>query len=255
MQLVQSREASSVQCFPRANFQELVRQVPSFFRYLCEQMAFRVVQANDLAKEQDHNAPLSGRISNFDLTTVHQTIAHSGQTGELSIRDEQAETVGAFYFDAGRPSSGQFQHLTGEEAFWQLFLTETLSGTFSFSIGERSLTQWIASERITRSSEDMLIAALQYRDEYDALKKELPAPTVKLRVGAGELNWNDAAPAELKPVATKIWDLASRKPATAPELYRQCSVCELKIAQAVKVLLDGNQLHPFEPASALKAFA
>src|SRR4051812_12777362 len=36
--LVRAAEETSLQCFPRNNFPELVRAVPSFFRYLCEQM-------------------------------------------------------------------------------------------------------------------------------------------------------------------------------------------------------------------------
>ena len=253
LRLVEAREAASVQCFPRANFQELLRQVPSFFQYLCEQMAYRVVQANERAKHHGYNAPLSGRISHFDLTTVHQTISHSRQTGELSIKDEHAQIVGAFYFEAGRPSAGRFQHLTGEEAYWQLFLTENLTGTFSFSVGERALTSAIESQRILRSAEDMLIAALQYRDEYDALSKEsLPAST-KLRAVGTEFEWNGSAPVELEPVATQIWESVSRKPASAKELYRKCSVCELKIALVVRELVATNKLKPFDAAAELRA--
>src|SRR4051812_210553 len=158
--LVRAREASSVQCFPRAKFAELVQLVPAFFQYLCEQMAYRVVQARDLARNQENRTPLSGRISHFDLSTVHQTIANSGQTGELCIKDEHSETVGAFFFENGRPAAGQFQHLTGEEAYWQLFLSETLSGTFAFTVGEQTVTKSIESGKIKGPLSDMLIVAL-----------------------------------------------------------------------------------------------
>ncbi|MEP6604380.1 MAG: cyclic nucleotide-binding domain-containing protein, partial [Spartobacteria bacterium] len=119
-QLVRAKEASSLQCFPRANFPELLRLVPSFFRYVCEELAHRLLQERDLVDEQNDDLHLSGRISNFDLTTIHQTIMSSGQTGELSIKDDKGEPLGAFYFEAGRPCAGQFQHLTGAESFWQL---------------------------------------------------------------------------------------------------------------------------------------
>jgi CRP-like cAMP-binding protein len=241
-QLVRAPTGASLQCFPRANFHQLVRLVPSFFRYLCEQMAFRVLQANDQVQQMD-SAPLSGRISHFDLTTVHQTIANSGQTGELRIKDELADTIGAFYFEAGRPAAGQFEHLTGEEAFWQLFLHETLAGTFSFSVGERPMTNWIASGQIVRSTGDMLIAALQFRDELDALKKQIQAETsARLIPKKQEFHWNGGAPEELRPVATRVWELVQRKPLTIGELYRQCSVCELKIYQVVHHLFDQEQI-------------
>jgi CRP-like cAMP-binding protein len=257
MHLVRAREVASVQCFPRSKFGELARLVPSFFLYLCEQMACRVVQADDLAKNHDHRAPLSGRISHFDLSTVHQTIANSGQTGELKIRDDEGETIGAFYFESGRPASGQFQHLTGEEAYWQLFLNETLSGTFSFSVGERPLTNWIESGKITRTVGDMLIVALQYRDEFDALKKEFQDKPGRVMAITSELHWNGNAPPNLRPVANQIWELVSRKPATINELYRQCSVCELKVYHAVHELLAGRQIAFAEQAitAALKTAA
>ena len=242
-QLVRSPTGASLQCFPRANFHQLVRLVPLFFRYLCEQMAFRVLQANDEVQNKDEHAPLSGRISHFDLTTVHQTIANSGQTGELRIKDEEAETIGAFYFEAGRPSAGQFEHLTGEEAFWQLFLRETLAGTFSFSVGERSMTNWIGSGKIGRTTGDLLIAALQFRDELNALKKEIrPELGARLVPKRPDLHWNGGAPKELQPVANRVWDLVQCKPLGINEVYRQCTVCELKIYQVVNHLLREEQL-------------
>ncbi len=240
---VRSADGASLQCFPRANFHQLVRAVPSFFCYLCEQMAFRVLQADDQAKNLDQHAPLSGRISHFDLTTVHQTIANAGQTGQLSIKDEQAETIGAFYFESGRPSAGQFQHLTGEEAFWQLFLNEALSGTFSFSVGERPMTNWIESGQIVRNTGDMLIAALQFRDELNALKQEIqPHSGAKLTPTRQELHWNGGAPEELRPIADRVWGLVKSKPLSIGEVYRQCSVCELKIYQVVNHLLTHEQI-------------
>ncbi len=243
IQLVRALTVASLQCFPRANFHQLVRSVPSFFRYLCEQMAFRVLKANHRAQDVLQHAPLSGHISHFDLTTVHQTIASSGQTGQLSIKDDHAETVGAFYFESGRPSAGQFQHLTGEEAFWQLFLNESLSGTFSFSVGERPLTTWIESGQIARSTPDMLISALQYRDELNDLKKEIRPPShARISPTKTSLQWNGGAPEELRPLAGRIWDLVQNKPLSIGEVFRQCSVCELKVYQVINHLLTQEQI-------------
>jgi len=249
-QIVRAREAASVQCFPKAKFAELARQVPPFFLYLCEQMACRIVAAGHLARTMDHRAPLSGRISHFDLSTVHQTIANSSQTGELKIKDEDAEAIGIFYFENGRPVAGQFQHLTGEEAYWQLFLSETLSGTFSFSVGERSLPDCIESSRIGKTVSDMLIVGLQYRDEFEALKNDLQKTNGRLMATASELHWNGDEPESLRPVAERIWELVSRKPATLSELYRNSSVAEVKIYRVVDHLLANKQIGFVEDATA-----
>jgi hypothetical protein len=207
-------------------------------------MAGRLLQAHDLPLHQSHGLELTGCISTFDLTTIHQTVVNSGQTGELQIKDEHAETVGAFYFESGRLSAGQFQHLTGEEAFWQLFLIEALSGTFSFSAAEKSLTESVQSARIESSGGDRLIVALQYRDEFNALKPQVPAPPIKLEPAVPTLSWNDAALQYLAPVANRVWEVVSKRPLTVPEIYRNCSACELKVYTVVHQLLQSNQLAP-----------
>jgi CRP-like cAMP-binding protein len=239
-QMVRAKEAASLQCFPRANFPELLRLVPDFYRYLCEQMAARLLKERDLADDLENSLELSGRISNFDLTTIHQTIMSSGQTGELSIQDETGHTVGAFYFETGRPRAARFQHLTGEDAFWQLFLSDQLSGTFSFSVGEHPLTDANESAPIAPRN-DLLITALQYRDELDALKKGMKNHSEKLRARATDLKWNGAAPEPLRPLAEQVWNLLGRGPKTIAELYRECGVCELKIFQVVSELLYSDQ--------------
>jgi CRP-like cAMP-binding protein len=125
--LVRTCEPVSLQCFKRKDFAELIRRVPSFFHYLSGQLALRLSQASDLALTQSHCLELSGSLSNFDLITIYQTIANSSQTGQLRISNPNSELISAFFFEQGQPRCGQFEHLTGEEAFWQLFVTEELA--------------------------------------------------------------------------------------------------------------------------------
>ncbi|HJT80621.1 MAG TPA: cyclic nucleotide-binding domain-containing protein [Chthoniobacterales bacterium] len=237
-----AEDETSLQCFPRANFDELLRRVPSFYHYLCGHMAARLMQAHDLPLQQSHGLELSGRISTFDLTTIHQTVVNSGQTGELQIKDENAETMGAFYFETGRLSAGQFQHLTGIEAFWQLFLIDAISGTFSFSAAEKPLTDSVQSTRIDSTGSDLLIVALQYRDEFNALKAQMPSTATKLKPVTATMRWNGEAPDQLSQLAHKIWDVISKRPLTLSELYRHCSMCEFKIYQVIHELLKSKQV-------------
>jgi len=202
------------------------------------------MQAADMPLYQSHGLELSGRMSTFDLTTIHQTVVNSGQTGELQIKDEHMETIGAFFFEAGRLSAGQFQHLTGEEAFWQLFLVDTLSGTFSFSAAEKPLADSVQSARIDSSGGDRLINALQYRDEFNALKAQMPYLSTRLKVAGQSLNWNGEKPPELAPLAQKVWDLVSKRAATVDQIYRQCSACEYKVYHVVHELFQSYQLVP-----------
>jgi CRP-like cAMP-binding protein len=236
--LMRAREKVSLQCIRSKDFAELARRVPSFFRYLCEQMAGHLLQTHELALSKSHCLELSGSLANFDLVTIHQTILSSMQTGELSILDETAQPVATFFFERGRPRSGQFEHLTGKEAFWQLFLSESLAGTFSFSSCEQPASDHARSTEIEHNERDMLISALQYRDEFQALKAKYPDKNMKLRRRKLNFSWPAQADPELQPIAEQIWQLAYTTPLSFSNLYRKCSVCELKIFQVVDQLVE-----------------
>lgn len=240
--LVRTREPVSLQCFHREHFPELVRRVPSFFQYLSEQLAFRLAQARDLTLSQSHCLELSGSLSNFDLVTVYQTIVNSSQTGELRISSESSQLISAFYFDKGQPRCGQFEHLNGEEAFSQLFLSEALAGTFSFSSGDRLLRAGMQEEEFSRNPDEMLISALQGRDELNDLKHRLSEGSATLHQRGSNLVWPAGAPAELRPVAEQIWEYVGGGPVILSSLFRECSFNELKIYEAVDELVESQQL-------------
>lgn len=240
--LVRTREPVSLQCFHREHFPELVRRVPSFFQYLSEQLAFRLAQARDLTLSQSHCLELSGSLSNFDLVTVYQTIVNSSQTGELRISSESSQLISAFYFEKGQPRCGQFEHLTGEEAFSQLFLSEALAGTFSFSSGDRLLRAGMQEEEFARNPDEMLISALQGRDELNDLKRRLSEGSATLHRRGSNLVWPAGAPAGLRPVAERIWECVGGGPVILSNLFRECSFNELKIYEAVDELVESQQL-------------
>ena len=235
-------EPVSLQCFELKDFPELMRRVPSFFFFLSGQLALRLAQARDLAINQSHCLELSGNLSNFDLITVYQTIANSSQTGQLRISNAAGELVSAFFFEQGQPRCGQFEHLTGEEAFWQLFVNDTISGTFTFSASELPEKDWIQSERITKNASEMLINALQGRDEFAELKQKFSDSAATLERIKANLTWPAGAPPESLTVAQQVWEFAARGPVTIEELFRHCAVCELKICQVIDELIQSRHL-------------
>jgi CRP-like cAMP-binding protein len=240
--LVRTREPVSLQCFSRENFPELVRRVPSFFQYLSEQLAFRLAQARDLNLAQSHCLELSGSLSNFDLVTVYQTIVNSSQTGELRVSNERSQLISAFYFEKGQPRCGQFEHLTGEEAFSQLFLSEALAGTFSFSSGDRTVRAGMQAGEIARNPDEMLINALQGRDELNELKHRMSDSSAILHQRKPNLVWPERAPANLRSVAEHIWKIVDDGPVALSSLFRQCSFNELRIYKAVEELVESQHL-------------
>ena len=238
---VQTREPVSLQCFARKDLDELARRVPAFFPYLSEQLASRLFQARNAALSQSHCLELSGNLANFDLVTIYQTIVHSSQTGQLSIRDQEDELLAAFHFEAGRICGGQFQHLTGAEAFEQLFLATNLRGTFAFSSAQTKSSRAIQTDMAARDPAEVLIHALQSRDELDALRNEMPDTSRRLLRQKLEVVLTEM-PAELRPVAKSIWRLASGGRLQLRDIYHKLEVSELKIYVALRELITTGQL-------------
>ncbi len=239
--VVRACEPVSLRAFDQESFPEILERVPSFFRYLSQQLAVRLLRATDAAVSHSHCLELSGNLANFDLVTIYQTIVNSSQTGELSILDEEREIMAAFFFDSGVPRGGQFQPLIGEEAFWQLFIAEDLRGTFTFFSGDARVSQSIQSGGFLRSSTEMLITALQWRDELQALRAELPDAFATLQRQNPELRL-DEIPPRLHPVAEAIWKLPLARMIPLHDVYERLSVCELKIYQTVHELTRTGQI-------------
>ncbi len=165
------------------------------------------------------------------MVTIYQTILNSTQTGELSIVNERGEQSSVFYFEEGQTRYGRYYHLTGEEAFWQLFLCEKLSGTFSFSIAEPDANAPGPGPRIHRNPTDLLITALQYRDEFKGMQHELPDPDSVLRREKLNLDWADPEYESVRGVAEMIWQLCYSTEMTLEELCQDVPVCEMKFFQ------------------------
>lgn len=235
--MMRTREKVSLQRIQRRDFTELAKRVPAFFRYLSEQLANRLLERHESSLSKSHCIELSGNLNNFDLVTIYQTIFSSMQTGELSVLDDNHQRVATFFFEKGRPHSGQFQHLTGEEALWQLFLSESLAGTFSFSSHDQPLGKCVQGTEMKRDAGDLLICAIRNRDEFQALKTRFPDKSVKLLRRKLNFAWPTKADPELQPVAEQIWQLAYTTPLSLHTLYQKCSVCELKILEVVDQLV------------------
>ena len=241
-QLVRTREPVSVQCFARKDFPELARRVPRFFQYLSQHLAYRLLQASDFALAQSQCLELSGSLANFDLVTIYQTIVHSSQTGELRITSESSELISTFFFERGQPRYAQFQHLTGEDAFWQLFSSEKLSGKFSFTSSDEPSSTCIQSERLNRDASDMLITALQGRDELIELQQRMPEGLARVYRRKADLSWPSSAPSHLREIARQIWGLTNQAPIPVSVLFHGCSACHLNIYRALEELVSSQHL-------------
>lgn len=250
--VVRTREQVSLQCIEASDFEEIARSVPSFFHYLSCHLAARLAAAHALDISKSHGMELSGNLENFDLVTIYQTISSSLQTGELSISDAGGHPLASFFFHEGQPRSGQFQHLTGTEAFRQLFLSDSLIGTFSFTSREEPHGARIRDSSIEHLRGNMLITALQSRDEFEALRNSLPESSQKLKRQKLNFIWPETADPDLRPLAEQIWQIAYTNPLPLSSLYGKCTVCEFKIYQAVDELVRA-ELFKFVPVEDVAA--
>ena len=247
--LVRTREAASLQCVRRRDFTQLIERIPSFFLYLSKTLALRLWQAGDVALARSHCMELSGSLSNFDLVTIYQTILSSFQTGELRIMNEKGEPISACSFEGGQLRHCQFEHLDGEEAFWQLFLNAKLSGTFSFFSGEHAPTDQTESAPINQNGEELLFQALQFRDEFADVKNRVPDPNAVVQRRQLNISWPDTASGELRPLAEEVWQLVYSRPLAISELFRGSGVCELKLYRVVDELVKSQHFDLLSPSS------
>jgi CRP-like cAMP-binding protein len=223
----------SAQCFRRSDFPELMQRVPAFFHFLSEKLASRLFQARELARSPNNALELTGSFANFDIVTIYQTIIQSMQTGLLTIADEAGETISTFYFEKGTPRWGRFQHLSGEEAFWQLFLHEHRSGTFVFSNQTQVGADWGKGSALTRGADEILLSAIQMRDQFEDLRKRMRDQTAKLKRQKLNLTWDNPDLQELRPVAEEIWQLAYNDALTLEQLHGRSEFCDWKIYKTV----------------------
>ena len=107
-------------------------------------------------------------------------------------------------------------HASGQLSYcsrWgYLGVNEHLVGTFTFAADELPEKDWIQSARITKNASEMLINALQGRDEFAELKQRLGNNKATLQPSKSHLVWPAAAAPELEPVAVQIWQFAANGP-------------------------------------------
>jgi len=154
------------------------------------------------------------------------------------------ERSGTFYFETGEPKFGQYLNLLGEQAFWQLFLHDKMTGTFSFQLCDEPPPNLRGGEIVKRHPTDMLITALQYRDEFKAVQETAPDPACIVRRSKLNLIWEgeESYFEDLRWLAESIWQFCYSTPMPVGELYQHLSVNELDYYKVINELLHSNRL-------------
>jgi hypothetical protein len=226
----------SVQCFPAKELPQLLRRVPSFVLFLCENMARRLFQV----RLTEGGCDLVGSLVNFDLITIYQTIARTARTGVLVLNDGRGETMSEFHFENGTPRWGRFRNLLGEEAFWQLFIQPRKAWTFSFSRESPIDVDWTEQKIVTCSADEMLIRAIQMRDEFERVRESMNDETALVKRHQLNFVWPKGNPEEVRPLAEEIWQIIYNQPTSLVDLCARCSVCALRVYETVAEMLRAD---------------
>ncbi|MCU0230842.1 MAG: DUF4388 domain-containing protein [Acidobacteria bacterium] len=78
------------------------------------------------------SSAMSGDIDLFGLPNLMQSLASTGVTGKLALRDRDGNALGALYFERGKIAAAAAGRLRGEAAVYQL-IELPAPGRFSFS--------------------------------------------------------------------------------------------------------------------------
>ncbi len=115
-------------------FREIVRRFPGQEVARAAEKAlaaFAAGAAAQAAAAPEAVASLSGDLEVFGLPSLLQSLADSGISGSLTLREPKGEMFGSLALRSGKLSKAQTGRLSGEEAFYQL-LERPRPGSFLF---------------------------------------------------------------------------------------------------------------------------
>jgi len=222
--------------FTKSAFDRLLRQVPEFLFFLSNHMARRLQETTTQLAVISQINDLAGDLSNFDLTTIFQAISNSGQTGVLNVQEEGQNTIGEFFFDKGLLRAGRWRHMKGPEALWQLF-QEEVRGSFFFLSGD--ILENEAGSEINGSTTELLMNALQKRDELPEWRDKLPHREKPITRKTATINWHEP---ELAGCAQAVWQALIRQPMSTSQLLKAIPFSEIHVFKTLVQLFESGQV-------------
>ncbi|MEM1059003.1 MAG: cyclic nucleotide-binding domain-containing protein [Verrucomicrobiota bacterium] len=223
---------------PTPDFLHLIKRVPGLGYYFSAHLAARLYRLTRETATRSHCTDFGGNLPNFDVLLIFQTIASSGQAGELRLLDDADNVFGSFYFQGPTISHGRFAHLNGVEAMWQVFLETALPGSFSFQITGTPSIAYDDSCQIGGDGMDLLMQAASKRDYFQALPQEWRDLSGRLGRHTETLRWEDAEHGQL---ALQVWDFIANRPQVLNSVWRRLNVCTFHLASVAKRLVETGQ--------------
>ncbi len=181
---------------------ECMELVPEIALRMCEMYAHKLEgTVTTLRTHEQKQRQLEGNLEYFDLATVIQTLLSTDQrTGILFVSDDKQQPVAELFIDQGHVKRASVGALTGEEAFYQLFLRELKRGNFFF---KEDVDPAAETAEIDIPGMSLLMEAARLQDELSAIKSEvITDPDKVYRQTSRTFEWQDD---ETKALAEVVW--------------------------------------------------
>jgi CRP-like cAMP-binding protein len=219
----------------RRVFLGLLAEIPVLAIRLATLLARRLQAWITKERLQIKGQELSGNLEYFDPSTLIQTLAQSDRTGVLTITDRNDHIVGEIYIEEGEVCYARLGHLTGVEAFYQVF--QGIEGkAFSFKVGEFDSME--EEKKIPYRTIALLFEANRLQDELGKLKQQISDPRTIFRPKVRKLSWKDE---ETIPLAEQIWDLIHQGK-SLNDILGKMPVSHYSVYNIVSQMIDQGQI-------------
>ncbi len=211
------------------NFEPLAETIPGLGFHLAKVFAHRLEELIYHHRPHERPKELAGRLVHFDLPTVVQTLASSGQTGILTIFDSDRTIWAEVLLQGGEIVRARRGRLEGEDAFYEIFMCAP-DGEFAFRASAAPDVEALGERSIEGNSAGLLMEAMRLMDEVAQLKSGLPDAGRKLKTRTTSLKWDDEATADVvRQILTafrkpgRLEDLVDTLPCSSHTFYRVAS--------------------------------
>ena len=219
-------EGARLWTLQKEDFEPLAVDLPGFGLHLAKVFAHRLEELIFHHRPHERPKELAGRLEHFDLPTVVQTLASSGQTGVITIFDEERTTWAESLMQDGEIERARCGSLEGEDAFSEVFVRAP-DGEFVFRASEAPDADAFGDQPIQGSAASLLMEAMRLVDEVARFKSKLPDATRRIKTRTTSLSWDDADTKEVvRGILTELQQpgsveaLVEKLPCSTHTLYR-----------------------------------
>jgi len=226
-------ERAEILTIDKATFMFLLCELPALSMSLLATLANRLEHGLRKGRGAARYRDLSGKLRYFDLATIIQTLCNSSLTGTLTVTDASESVFAMLYLENGHIIYAKLGHLSGKQAFYQLFQSTEQDG-FNFK-WELPPAVFYREPHIDMSPTALLVESARLQDECNELRRRYPDRRRVFKPITEVLTWGYD---KNQVLAEEIWErlrlgqsiaqMASELPVCEHHIYNVLSVMEAK---------------------------